>query len=78
MISIGIAVSSITGPLPYAVAAASAASVSPADTPGRDAMPITVSWATPMASGSRPRIPRTDAAFYGGYGPIRHLLSCAR
>src|SRR5216683_5853179 len=53
MISIGIAVSTMTGPLPYAVAAASVASVSPVDTAGADdAIPITVSCATPIASGS--------------------------
>ena len=41
------------GPLPYAVAAANAASVSPTDAAGADdAMPITVSCATPIASGS--------------------------
>src|SRR5580658_802803 len=51
MISIGIAVSTITGPPAYA--AAKAASVRPTDTPGADdAIPITVSCATPIASGS--------------------------
>ena len=42
------------GPLPYAVAAASAASDSPTVAAGADeAMPMTVSWATPIALGSR-------------------------
>src|SRR6266702_221868 len=49
----GIAVSSRIGPLPYAVAAASPASTSPTVAAGADeAMPMTVSCATPIASGS--------------------------
>src|SRR5580704_10669571 len=54
MISMGIAVRIRIGPLPYAVAAASAASDSPTVAAGADeAMPMTVSWATPIALGSR-------------------------
>ena len=65
MISIGIAVSSRIGPLPYAVAAASAASDSPTVAAGADeAMPMTVSWATPIALGSR------RAAGWGGIPTI--------
>ena len=53
MISIGMAVRTRIGPLPYAVAAASAASDSPTVAAGADeAMPMMVSWAAPMASGS--------------------------
>ena len=53
MISIGIAVSSKISPLAYAVAAASAASDNPIVAAGADdAIPITVSCATPIASGS--------------------------
>src|ERR1700722_7437038 len=53
MISMGIAVRIRIGPLPYAVAAASAASDSPTVAAGADeAMPMTVSWATPIALGS--------------------------
>ena len=54
MISIGIAVRMMIGPLPYAVAAASAARVSPTEAAGADAaMPMIVSSVTPMASASR-------------------------
>jgi hypothetical protein len=54
MISIGIAVRMRIGPAPYAVAAASAATDRPTVAAGADeAMPMTVSWATPMALGSR-------------------------
>ncbi len=53
MMSMGIAVRITITPLPYAVAAASAASVKPTDAAGADdAMPITVSCAAPIASGS--------------------------
>src|SRR3984893_3283336 len=53
MTSIGTAVNSSTGPLPYAVATASAASDSPTVAAGADdAIPITVSCATPIASRS--------------------------
>ena len=49
----GIAVRMMIGPTPYAVAAASAASVRPTDAAGaEDAMPMTVSCATPIALGS--------------------------
>ena len=52
MMIIGIAVSTMTGPLPYAVTAASAGSVSPMEAAGaEEARPMTVSWATPIASG---------------------------
>ena len=52
MTSIGTAVSRMTGPLPYAVAAARAASVSPIDAAGaEDAIPMTTSCVTLMASG---------------------------
>src|ERR1700722_17317970 len=65
MISMGIAVRIRIGPLPYAVAAASAASDSPTVAAGADeAMPMTVSWATPMALGSR------RAAGWGGIPTI--------
>src|ERR1700722_5039933 len=65
MISMGIAVRIRIGPLPYAVAAASAASDSPTVAAGADeAMPMTVSWATPMAFGSR------RAAGWGGIPTI--------
>src|SRR5216684_9107935 len=65
MISMGIAVRMRMGPLPYAVAAASAASDSPTVAAGADeAMPMTVSWATPMALGSR------RAAGWGGIPTI--------
>src|ERR1700730_8895934 len=53
MTSIATAVNSSTGPLPYAVATASAASDNPTVAAGADdAIPITVSCATPIASGS--------------------------
>jgi hypothetical protein len=53
MISIGIAVRIRIGPLAYAVAAASAASDNPTVAAGADdAIPITVSCATPIALGS--------------------------
>jgi len=52
MTSIGTAVSRMTGPLPYAVVAARAASVSPIDAAGaEDAIPMTTSCVTLMASG---------------------------
>jgi len=51
MTGIGTAVRIMTGPLPQPVVAANAASVSPTDTPGADeAIPITVSCASPIAS----------------------------
>ena len=53
MTSIGRAVSTMTAPLPYAVAAASAASVSPIDAAGADdAIPMMTSCVTLIASGS--------------------------
>src|ERR1700761_508271 len=53
MISMGMAVRIRIGPLPYWVATASAASDSPTVAAGADeAIPMTVSWATPIASGS--------------------------
>ena len=53
MTSIGMAVRIRIGPLPYSVATASAASESPTVAAGADeAIPMTVSWATPIASGS--------------------------
>jgi hypothetical protein len=53
MISMGTAVMRRTGPLPYAVAAASAASDRPIVAVGaEEAMPMTVSSATPIASAS--------------------------
>jgi hypothetical protein len=55
----------MTGPLPQPVVAANAASVSSADTPGADeAIPITVSCASPDRLG-RPVAQQepTDAAF---------------
>src|SRR5580693_2005233 len=65
MISIGIAVRIRIGALPYAVAAASAASDSPTVAAGADdAMPMTVSWPAPMALGSR------RAAGWGGIPTI--------
>ena len=55
MISIGTAVSTMIGPTAYAVAAASAANVSPTDTAGAAlAIPMTVSCAGPIALGSSP------------------------
>src|ERR1700689_308323 len=55
MISIGIAVSTMIGPTAYAAAAASAASVNPTDTAGAAlAIPMIVSCAGPIASGSSP------------------------
>src|ERR1700690_913155 len=72
MISMGIAVRIRIGPLPYAVAAASAARDSPTVAAGADeAMPMTVSWATPMALGSR------RAAGWGG-GPTIAAAGRAR
>src|SRR5580704_5245374 len=54
MISMGTAVTMMIGMLAYAAAAASAARVRPADAPGAvEAIPMTVSCATLMASGSR-------------------------
>ncbi len=65
MMSMGIAVRMRIGPLPYAVAAASAARDSPTVAAGaEEAMPMTVSWATPMALGSR------RAAGWGGIPTI--------
>ena len=53
MISMGMAVSSRIGPLPYAVAAASVASDRPTVAAGaEEAIPMTVSCATPIAFGS--------------------------
>src|SRR5882757_2855284 len=81
MISTGIAVRIRIGPLPYAVAAASAARDSPTVAAGADeAMPMTVSWATPMAFGSRRAagwggIPTIAAA---GWSVIRLPLVLAR
>src|ERR1700683_2652448 len=55
MISIGIAVSTMIGPTAYAAAAASAPNVSPTDTAGAAlAIPMIVSCAGPIASGSSP------------------------
>ena len=64
MTRIGIAVSTSVAPAPYADAAASAARVSPAVAAGADdAIPITVSCTTPMASGSsRPAGPTGTGA----------------
>jgi hypothetical protein len=53
MTSIGTAVRRITVPMPYAVAATSVASVSPMEAAGaEDAIPMTTSCVTLMASGS--------------------------
>src|ERR1700741_1376994 len=53
MISMGTAVTIMPGPLAYGAAAASAARVRPADAPGAvEAIPMTVSCTTLMASGS--------------------------
>ncbi len=68
MISIGMAVKIKIAPAPYAVAAASPAIDKPTVAAGADdAMPMTVSCATPMASGSSLAtgdgiVPATDAA----------------
>src|SRR5437588_6085862 len=64
MISIGTAVTRMTGTLAYAAVAASAAKVRPADAPGAvEAIPMTVSWTTLMASGS------SRASIWAGPGP---------
>src|SRR5258706_2755250 len=53
MISMGIAVSTITGPAPYAVTRVIEASVAAMVPAGaEEAIPMTVSWASPSASGS--------------------------
>ena len=63
MTSIGIAVSRMTAPLPYAVAAASAASVSPIDAArADDATPMITSCVTLMASGSSLRSGKATGA----------------
>ena len=52
MTSIGTAVSTMTAPLPYEVAAASAAIVRPIDAAGADdAIPMTTSWVALIALG---------------------------
>lgn len=53
MISMGMALTSKVAPPPYAAVAASNGSVNATTAAGADpAMPITVSWVTPIASGS--------------------------
>ena len=55
MMSMGIAVRMMTGPLPYAAARDSDAIVSPTEAAGAEAaMPMTVSCTTPIASDSSP------------------------
>ena len=75
MISIGIAVRMMIGPLPYAVAAARAAMVRPTEAAGADAaIPIMVS------SGHADRI-GFQMVIFQGHGPshsgglVRHLFS---
>src|SRR6266851_1384251 len=76
MISIGSAVRIRTGPDPQAEAAASVAAIVPAG--AEEAMPITVSSATPIASGSSPASMTGAGTAPGGTGAGRYvnLVSC--
>jgi hypothetical protein len=79
MTSMGNAVKMSTGPDPQAEAAASAASVAAIVPAGaEEAMPITVSWATPIASGSSRASMAGAGTAPGGTGAGRYvnLVSC--